>query len=106
MNYRNNEGYPDTVPWAAIRKMEDEEREQRTRALEKKYNIRRGDRVILEYSEKEDDTRKTVTKHVSYRVADIKPDYIRLVSKHGYSECFRWFDFMKKRVIKNDRTRI
>lgn len=103
MGYKNSEGYPDTVPWEAMRKIEEEERERRTCALEKKYNIRRGNRVLMKYREKEYDTKKAVTKYISYRVEDIRPDYIRLVSKRGYSECFRWLDFMTRRVNKNDR---
>ena len=75
-------------------------REEKVRALEKKYGIHRGERIIIqEPQETRDETGrkkkdKMIDRHT--KVVDLYRNFILLEDKRGIRESFQWREFLEK----------
>lgn len=75
-------------------------REEHIRALEQKYGIHRGDKVIIQLpQETRDETGRKkkdrkINKHM--KVVDLYRDFILLEDGRGIRESFRWMEFLEK----------
>lgn len=75
-------------------------REEKVRALEEKYGIHRGERIIIqEPQETRDETGrkkkdKMIDRHM--KVVDLYRNFILLEDKCGIRESFQWREFLEK----------
>lgn len=94
---KNGSGVPDPTLDQAMWGIR---REEHIRALEQKYGIHRGDKVIIQLSqETRDETGRKkkdrkINKHM--KVVDLYRDFILLENRSGVRKSFRWMEFLEK----------
>lgn len=92
----NHEGYKDPTPETAFWELE---REQKVKELERRYQIRRGDRVRIKEknADREDrDRGRYIVKEME--AVDLYTNHVLLKDKMGIQECFTWHEFFKKKI--------
>jgi len=84
--YKNSEGYPDQVQGEALNGVR---REEKQRALERKYGYSRGQKIVVEAKVREDQgsRRMIAKKKITYTVKQLFPYCILLEDKHGIRIC-------------------
>ncbi len=93
----NREGYKDPTAEQALWGVR---KEERVRALEEKYGVHRGDKVIIQGTEEVRDSRgirqrlRPVGRKM--KVIDLYKNFILLEDKLGYRESFLWQEFLRK----------
>lgn len=95
-NMRNNEGYSDPTPTQAMWGIREEEK---TRALERKHGVYRGEiyKVLVERPPDNASSEKWEKKHKKMKVVGVYPHIITLQDSGGQCESFRWPDFFKRK---------
>ncbi len=90
----NHEGYKDPTPETAFWELE---REEKVKGLERRYQIRRGDKVqIKEKNTDREERDRCVIKNME--VVDLYTNHVLLKDKMGIQECFTWHEFFKKKI--------
>ena len=92
----NREGYKDPTAEQALWGLR---REERVRALETKYGVHRGDKVVLQEKERLEDQssgKRIFIKNRKLRVIDLYKNFILLEDKLGCRESFLWQEFFQK----------
>ena len=97
-NMKNKEGYPDPTATKAINGVR---REERIRELERKYNVKRGDVVVIEDVKADERTRKKYGKKRKLEVIGLYSNFILLRNQYGYNESFQWNQFLQIRWRQN-----
>ena len=93
----NGEGYKDPTAEQALWGVR---KEERVRALEEKYGVHRGDKILIENMEEVRDE-KGIRKKCrqvgrKMKVVDLYKNFILLEDKLGYRESFLWQEFLQK----------
>lgn len=93
----NREGYKDPTAEQALWGVR---KEERVRALEEKYGVHRGDKILIENMEEVRDE-KGIRKKCrqvgrKMKVVDLYKNFILLEDKLGYRESFLWQEFLQK----------
>lgn len=93
----NREGYKDPTAEQALWGVR---KEERVRALEEKYGVHRGDKILIENMEEVRDE-KGIRKKCrqvgrKMKVIDLYKNFILLEDKLGYRESFLWQEFLQK----------
>ena len=93
---KNGSGIPDPVLTQAMWGIRQEEK---TRELEKRHGVYRGEyyQVLVERTSEDARTYKTVKEYRKMKVIGVYPNIVTLKDKSGIVESFRWNDFYKKR---------
>lgn len=94
-NMRNNEGYNDPTPTQAMWGIRQEEK---TRALERKHGVYRGEiyKVLVERPPDNAKSEKWEKKRKKMKVVGIYTHIVTLEDSKGFRESFRWNDFCKR----------
>lgn len=95
-NMRNNEGYNDPTPTQAMWGIRQEEK---TRALERKHGVYRGEiyKVLVERPPDNAKSEKWEKKRKKMKVVGIYTHIVTLEDSKGFRESFRWPDFFKRK---------
>ena len=92
----NREGYKDPTAEQALWGVR---KEERVRALEKKYGVHRGDKILIENMEEVRDEKGIRKKCRQFgrkmKVVDLYKNFILLEDKLGYRESFLWQEFLQ-----------
>lgn len=93
----NREGYKDPTAEQALWGIR---KEERVRALEEKYGVHRGDKILIKNMEEVRDE-KGIRKKCrqvgrKMKVVDLYKNFILLEDKLGYRESFLWQEFLQK----------
>lgn len=93
---KNGEGYSDPTFDQALWGIREEEK---TRALEKKYGVHRGEtyKVLVERTSDDATTCKVKREYRKMKVVGVYPHIITLEDKNGIKESFQWHEFYKRR---------
>ena len=93
---KNGSGIPDPVLTQAMWGIRQEEK---TRELEKRHGVYRGEyyQVLVEKTSEDARTYKTVKEYRKMKVIGVYPNIVTLKDKSGIVESFRWNEFYKKR---------
>ena len=92
----NREGYKDPTAEQALWGVR---KEERVRALEEKYGVHKGDRVVIQETRRTEDpssSKKLVIENRKMEVVNLYPKFILLKDNHGFHECFFWKEFLQK----------
>ena len=92
----NHEGYRDDTPERAIWGIR---KEERTKEIEKKRGVYRGEyyHVLVERIANDYKSTRTIREYRKMKVIGVYPNIVTLKDKSGIVESFRWNDFYKKR---------
>lgn len=83
--YKNKEGYPDPAQGQALNGVRKEERQQ---LLERQHGIKRGQKIVIEIKERENDRRcKYRVAQKEYIVKALYPYCVLLEDKYGNRTC-------------------
>lgn len=91
---KNKEGYPDPTAAQAINGVR---REERIRALERKYGVKRGDVITIEEKIVKEEGRRRVVRKRKLEVIGLYSNFILLRNQYGYNESFQWNQFLQMR---------
>lgn len=95
---KNKEGYPDPTAAQAINGVR---REERIRALERKYGVKRGDVITIEDVKVDGITGKRRKRKRKLEVIGLYSNFILLRNRYGYNESFQWIQFLQIRRDNN-----
>lgn len=92
----NHEGYRDDIPERAIWGIR---KEERTKEIEKKRGVYRGEyyHVLVERIANDYKSTRTVREYRKMKVIGVYPHIITLEDKNGVKESFQWEEFFRKR---------
>lgn len=92
----NHEGYKDPTPETAFWELK---REEKVKGLERRYQIRRGDKIQIKEKNTDREERardRYVIKNME--VVGLYTNHVLLKDKMGIQECFTWHEFFKKKI--------